>query len=479
MERLGASGMAEVVADRLVGGGGEGPLAVVVRGAVDADGVLARLQGVLVEPLRAVKEELRVGMAAVRDAMDGDDGEAVERLHEEIGRDVRRMDDAIRAVAGDVGRALAGQGVRDGAAAQRAADMPALIRAQVAEVVGDMHLVVAGIREKLEAMERAVAGGAKAADVEGLGRVLLERSVRAASSSKAKGQDGEDRIFELLADKLPRREGLERTAGVARACDLLVKKAGRRDVRIEDKNFEKAVPAKDVEKFERDLMQTGAHGIMCSLGSKIVQHSDVDMIVMPSGRFAFYLANIGEDADTVATFIRVLHGLDEATAGGEGEQAGVQLTVEEVRRAQEVCKGYVEKVKVLKASMSEALRVLADINFDVLLALICGKAQQVCAAAGKATERAEAAAPVAVSDVGGASGSVAMVASVHGSGSVAIGGTTLTVGAAAPVAKSTKPRTCTPRRRPRRTPRTRRTRSRWCKRRCCVPSRSRRSSAGR
>ena len=430
MERLGASGMAEVVADRLVGGGGEGPLAVVVRGAVDADGVLARLQGVLVEPLRAVKEELRVGMAAVRDAMDGDDGEAVERLHEEIGRDVRRMDDAIRAVAGDVGRA------------QRAADMPALIRAQVAEVVGDMHLVVAGIREKLEAMERAVAGGAKAADVEGLGRVLLERSVRAASSSKAKGQDGEDRIFELLADKLPRREGfvLERTAGVARACDLLVKKAGRRDVRIEDKNFEKAVPAKDVEKFERDLMQTGAHGIMCSLGSKIVQHSDVDMIVMPSGRFAFYLANIGEDADTVATFIRVLHGLDEATAGGEGEQAGVQLTVEEVRRAQEVCKGYVEKVKVLKASMSEALRVLADINFDVLLALICGKAQQVCAAAGKATERAEAAAPVAVSDVGGASGSVAMVASVHGSGSVAIGGTTLTVGAAAPVAKSTKPR---------------------------------------
>ena len=159
-----------------------------------------------------------------------------------------------------------------------------------------------------------------------------------------------------------------------------------------------------------------------------------------SAQAGFYLTNIGEDADTVATFIRVLHGLDEATAGGEGEQGGVRLTVEEVRRAQEVCEGYVEKVKVLKASMSEALRVLADINFDVLLALICGKAQQVCAAAGKATERAEAAAPVAVSDVGGASGSVAMVASVHGSGSVAIGGTTLTVGAAAPVAKSTKPR---------------------------------------
>ena len=166
---------------------------------------------------------------------------------------------------------------------------------------------------------------------------------------------------------------LERTAGVARACDLLVKKAGRRDVRIEVKNFEKAVPAKDVEKFERDLMQTGAHGIMCSLGSKIVQHSDVDMIVMPNGRFAFYLANVGEDADTVATFIRVLHGLDGATAGGVGEQGGVRLTVEEVRWAQEVCKGYVEKVKVLKASMSEALRVLTDINFDVLLALICGR----------------------------------------------------------------------------------------------------------
>ena len=44
-----------------------------------------------------------------------------------------------------------------------------------------------------------------------------------------------------------------------------------------------------------------------------------------------------------------------------------------------------------------------------------------------------------MSDVGGAIGSVAMVASVHGSGSVATGGVTVTVGAATPVAKSTKP----------------------------------------
>ena len=446
VERLGASGVADVVADRLLGGGGEGPLAVVVRGAVDAEGVLARLQGVLVEPLRAVKEELRVGMVAVREAMDGDDGETVVRLHEEIGKDVKRLDEAIRAVAGDVGKALAGQGVRDGAAAQRATDMPALIRAQVAEVVGDVHVVVAGIREKLEAMERAVAGGAKAADVEGLGRILLEKSVRAASSSKAKGQDGEDRIFDLLADRLPRREGftLERMAGTARACDMLVKKAGRRDVRIEVKNFANAVPAKDVEKFERDLMSTGAHGIMCSLGSKIVQHSDVDMIVMPSGRFAFYLANVGEDVDTVATFIRVLHGLDEATAGGEGEQGGVRLTVEDVRRAQEVCKGYVEKVKVLKAGVAETLRLLGDINFDVLLALICGKAQpSTCPAAkGQGASRAPAespvmqlVAPVAASGVG-ASGSVEMVARLHGSGSVATGGATLTVGPPVPKASA-------------------------------------------
>ena len=122
-------------------------------------------------------------------------------------------------------------------------------------------------------------------------------------------------------------------------------------------------------------MHTGAHGIMCSLGSKVVQHSDVDVIVLPSGQFAFYLADVGEDVDTVVAFVRVIYGLDEGMMAGDddGGGGGVRLTVGEVRRAQEVCRGYAEKVKVLKAGMTEALRVLADMSFDVLLALMCGK----------------------------------------------------------------------------------------------------------
>ena len=96
---------------------------------------------------------------------------------------------------------------------------------------------------------------------------------------------------------------------------MLIKRLGHCDVRLEVKNFASSVPTKDVDKFERDLLATNAHGILCSLGSKIVQHGDVDMSQLPNGRLAFYLANVGEDVDVVVTFLHVIYKLD-AVAGG-------------------------------------------------------------------------------------------------------------------------------------------------------------------
>ena len=91
-------------------------------------------------------------------------------------------------------------------------------------------------------------------------------------------------------------------------------------VRAEVKNFgaNKCVGVRDVEKFERDLMQTGAHGIMCSLNSGIVQHDSVDFVRLLNGRFAFYLADVGEDADIVMKILRMIYKLDELSGGGEG-----------------------------------------------------------------------------------------------------------------------------------------------------------------
>ena len=244
VERLGAGG----VADALRGG------------------VLNGLRAELTGPLKAVRD----GLAGVRAAAVGG-GDACEARLAEIGRDVDEsaVRLAVRDIAGDVSRAMAGQGVRDGAAAQREADMPALVRAQVAEAVRGVQCDVGAVRAKLDALEAAV--GRADEKVEGVGRQLLARAVKADNSCQAKGSSACLTCCHSTCRGATGTRWRPPPGGTARACDILIKRVGRSDVRVQVKNFgaDKCVGVRDVEKFERDLMQTG---IMCSLNSGIVQH---------------------------------------------------------------------------------------------------------------------------------------------------------------------------------------------------------------
>ena len=155
---------------------------------------------------------------------------------------------------------------------------------------------------------------------------------------------------------------------------MLIKRLGHCDVRLEVKNFASSVPTKDVDKFERDLLATNAHGILCSLGSKIVQHGDVDMSQLPNGRLAFYLANVGEDVDVVVTFLHVIYKLDAVTGADRATAVvpGLKLPESTVCHALDLLKGHVEKTRAMKANLGECLRLLGEMNLDALVTILGG-----------------------------------------------------------------------------------------------------------
>ena len=157
---------------------------------------------------------------------------------------------------------------------------------------------------------------------------------------------------------------------------MLIKRLGHCDVRLEVKNFASSVPTKDVDKFERDLLSKSAHGIMCSLGSKIVQHGDVDMSQLPNGRLAFYLANVGEDVDVVVTFLHVIYKLDAVTGADRATAVvpGLKLPESTVCHALDLLKGHVEKTRAMKANLNECLRLLGEMNLDALATILGGGA---------------------------------------------------------------------------------------------------------
>ena len=162
--------------------------------------------------------------------------------------------------------------------------------------------------------------------------------------------------------------------GPDEAQGVVVKAAGRPDVRVTMKA--EAVSMKDVEDFEGEVASAGGHGIICGVDCAVAQRNAVGFKLLPGGGFVFHLANVGDDADMVVEYLRVIYGL-EARRGDSSVRTGMrageydELLTTGVRWVQEICKRYVDKVEVTKvamtmgvakAAMEAGLRAVYDIS---------------------------------------------------------------------------------------------------------------------
>jgi uncharacterized membrane protein YgcG len=86
------------------------------------------------------------------------------------------------------------------------------------------------------------------------------------TSSSLKGIDGESRLVALLRSRLLRCDGwtIEDVHAQPHACDIVVKRVGHAQIRIECKR-KKQITRNDLDKFYGDLGVTGDHGLMVSL----------------------------------------------------------------------------------------------------------------------------------------------------------------------------------------------------------------------
>ena len=89
---------------------------------------------------------------------------------------------------------------------------------------------------------------------------------------------------------------------------MVIEKLRRRSVRVVLKDA--AVTREDVSEFESDTSRSDCHGIMCMSESKVAHRNFIDFRRL-GDTYAFYLVNVGDDADTVVAFVRVLYGFDD------------------------------------------------------------------------------------------------------------------------------------------------------------------------
>jgi hypothetical protein len=208
---------------------------------------------------------------------------------------------------------------------------------------------------------------------------LMMTSVKNSNSTKFKGADGEDKLYDLLCERLKARDGyvVERVSGHSFSCDIAIKREGQPTVRIESKahgyGTQEKVRYKEVEKFQRDLLQANNHGIFVSLFSGIVGIGNVEVQQLPNSKFAVYLSNNHYDVETIIDMVQLLYKLDNIVCGAKDDGSHLRVTIEAMTRIKMCLQDYSKKINSVKAHMRDSIAILNEMQFDMIESVLMGQ----------------------------------------------------------------------------------------------------------
>lgn len=195
-------------------------------------------------------------------------------------------------------------------------------------------------------------------------------------STKAKGTEGELRLYHLLTDRLLTRDGYTVThiAGRAHACDIIVKHESHPNIRIECKAHGEhngmKVNSSEVAKFKRDLQETNDHGIFISFHTAIAGiSSGIDIHQLPTGKFAFFISNQSFDADLVVTCMHLIYKLHKWTTD---RNESVCISSDTLLQIKTLLLKQAENVSDIKRRLRESLDILNTMNLSGIETLLLG-----------------------------------------------------------------------------------------------------------
>jgi hypothetical protein len=203
-----------------------------------------------------------------------------------------------------------------------------------------------------------------------IGSKNIVNNAKAMYNTGAKGKAGEQRLCDELAHKLTVRDGYEVdiVSGMAHQCDIAVKRLGFPEIRIESKahgdSTGEKVRAKEVARFQSDILALNLHGIFVSLHSNIVGKGAVEVEQLTNGKFVIYLSNNNYDIDQVVDMLRLLYKLD--TYSTDAERDGVKFSNDTLKRVQLMITSLNDKIKATKSHLKESITLLNDVSLDML-----------------------------------------------------------------------------------------------------------------
>lgn len=198
-------------------------------------------------------------------------------------------------------------------------------------------------------------------------------------TTRYKGEEGEKGLINVLESKLHVRDGytIHDVKSVAHSCDILIKRDGYPDIRVESKahgrDTGENVRVAEVKKFESDLLALNNHGIFVSLYSGICGKGAFEIELLPNNKFAVYLANNNYDGDTIAEVLRLIYKLDRFTSGPDSDN--ITISTDAMMRIKAYLTDFNRKIDDLKTSLKNSIRILNEITLDLVEKALIGHVQ--------------------------------------------------------------------------------------------------------
>ena len=140
------------------------------------------------------------------------------------------------------------------------------------------------------------------------------------TSSQQKGAVSEIQLHYLLNKMYPTAEIVD-SHGETSCCDFIIKRNGKDDILIENKNFNLSVDNRDITKFLFDVDKQKSHGIMLSQHSGITGKPD-GFIELNGNKILMYLHEVNYNADKIRIAVNTIDHLSvklNEISGGEDE----------------------------------------------------------------------------------------------------------------------------------------------------------------
>jgi hypothetical protein len=199
--------------------------------------------------------------------------------------------------------------------------------------------------------------------------LLDERS----SSNRRKGDVGEVGLVEVLEGTMTLRDGftIQRVGTIAHNCDILIRKQGRPDVRVEckahGKDNGKPVATREVCRFEEDLKLLGNHGIFVSLYAPITGKAPFELRMLESNRVAIYLSNNNFDAAMIRDLVLLIYRVDELIHAD-----GIVLTPGQLSHIKAGLDDVGKKAAQIQAHLRASLELVGSMCVDSVARMLTG-----------------------------------------------------------------------------------------------------------